>query len=76
METSIGGIPGGTIVIKALEDGVCVISFSGGESAFHQMEKLNCGEVYFAQLSNQTQALKVSGKARVYSSYGVVDAGE
>ena len=65
------------IVIKALEDGVTIIGLTRGrDTRFHHTEKLDCGEIYIAQFTEMTSAMKIRGKAKIYSRYGLVQAGE
>ena len=65
------------IVIKALEDGVTIIGLTRGrDTKFHHTEKLDKGEIYIAQFTEVTSAMKIRGKAKVYTKHGVVDAEE
>ncbi|MGC4376285.1 trp RNA-binding attenuation protein MtrB [Fictibacillus sp. Mic-4] len=61
-------------VIKAKENGVNVIGLTRGtETRFHHSEKLDKGEVMIAQFTDHTSAVKVRGKAVIYTRHGVVD---
>lgn len=61
------------IVIKALEDGVAVIGLTRGkDTKFHHTEKMDKGEVMVAQFTEFTSAVKVRGKAEIYTSHGKV----
>ena len=65
------------IVIKALEDGVTIMGLTRGTSTrFHHTEKLDKGEAYFAQFTENTSAIKIRGKCKVYCKYGVIDIGD
>lgn len=51
------------IIIKALEDGVTIIGLTRGkETKFSHTEKLDEGEVYVAQFTEHTSAIKIRGK--------------
>ncbi|MBN3555922.1 transcription attenuation protein (tryptophan RNA-binding attenuator protein) [Fictibacillus halophilus] len=61
-------------VIKAKENGVNVIGLTRGtETRFHHSEKLDKGEVMIAQFTEHTSAVKVRGKAVIYTKHGEVD---
>lgn len=65
------------IVIKALENGVNIIGLTRGkDTKFHHTEKLDAGEVYIAQFTQTTSAIKIKGKALIYSKHGGVTAGD
>lgn len=65
------------VIIKALENGVTIMGLTRGESTrFHHTEKLDKGEVYIAQFTETTSAIKIKGKAKVYSAHGAVDVGD
>lgn len=69
------GASGDYIVIQALEDGVTIIGLTRGrDTRFHHTERLDAGEVYIAQFTEVTSAMKIRGKARIYTKHGVVDA--
>lgn len=64
------------IVIKAEEDGVTIIGLTRGkDTRFHHTEKLDCGEVYIAQFTEMTSAVKIRGRASVYTKHGKVESG-
>lgn len=66
-------ISGDYIVIKALEDGVNVMGLtSGGSTRFHHTEKLDAGEIFIAQFTHNTTAMKIKGKAQVLTRHGTV----
>ena len=63
------------IVVKALEDGVNVIGLTRGEDTkFHHSEKLDKGEVLFVQFTEHTSAMKIRGKAVMYTPYGEIES--
>lgn len=65
------------VAVKALEDGVNIIGLTrGGETRFHHTEKLDRGEVYLAQFTENTSAMKVRGRCTIYCRYGIIEAGE
>jgi transcription attenuation protein (tryptophan RNA-binding attenuator protein) len=65
------------IVIKAKENGVHVIGLTRGQDTkFHHTEKLDKGEVMIAQFTDHTSAVKIRGKAVVYTKHGTVDTEE
>ncbi|WP_455661235.1 trp RNA-binding attenuation protein MtrB [Pradoshia sp.] len=65
------------IIVKAEEDGVNVIGLTRGEDTrFHHSEKLDKGEVLFVQFTEHTSAIKIRGKARMFTPFGQVDSGK
>lgn len=65
------------IVVLAQEDGVNLIGLTRGkDTRFHHTEKLDKGEVYLAQFTENTSAMKIRGKASIYTKHGVIKAGE
>lgn len=63
------------IVVKALEDGVNIMGLTRGSSTrFHHTEKLDKGEVYIAQFTQTTSAIKINGKAQILTKHGTVDS--
>ena len=65
------------IVVKALEDGVNIMGLTRGTSTrFHHTEKLEKGEVYIAQFTQTTSAIKINGKAEISTKHGTVTSGE
>ena len=64
-------ISGDYIMIKALENGVTIIGLTRGkDTRFHHSEKLDEGEVVIAQFTEHTSAIKVRGKAEIYTKHG------
>lgn len=65
------------IVVKALENGVTIIGLTRGmDTKFHHTEKLDKGEVMIAQFTEHTSAIKIRGKAEVYTHHGPVMSGQ
>jgi len=65
------------IVVKALEHGVTIIGLTRGvDTKFHHSEKLDANEVMIAQFTQHTSAIKIRGRAQVYTRYGTITAGE
>lgn len=61
------------VAIKALEDGVNIIGLTRGrDTKFHHTEKLDKGEVYIAEFTEMTSAMKVRGKAIIYTKHGEI----
>lgn len=64
------------IVVKALEDGVNIMGLTRGQSTkFHHTEKLDKGEVYIAQFTQTTSAIKINGNAEILTKHGNVRSG-
>ena len=64
------------VVVKALEDGVNVMGLTrGGATRFHHTEKLGEGEVYIAQFTETTSAIKINGRASILTAYGAIESG-
>lgn len=65
------------VVIKALENGVNIMGLTRGQSTrFHHTEKLDAGEVYIAQFTEFTSAIKVNGNAEIYTKHGTLRSGD
>lgn len=63
--------------VKALETGVNIIGVTRGEATkINHTEKLDRNEVFLAQFTEHTAGIKVRGKAKIYTSYGVIYSGE
>ncbi len=66
-------LTGQYISIVAEEDGVMIIGLTRGrDTKFHHTEKLDKGEAYIAQFTEITSAIKVRGKAKIYTDHGVI----
>jgi transcription attenuation protein (tryptophan RNA-binding attenuator protein) len=64
------------VVIKALENGVDVIGLTRGkDTRFHHLEKLDAGEVMIAQFTEHTSAIKVRGRAEIWTNVGKLKSG-
>jgi transcription attenuation protein (tryptophan RNA-binding attenuator protein) len=64
-------------VVKAKENGVHVIGLTrGSDTRFHHTEKLDKGEVMLAQFTEHTSAIKVRGKAVIYTHHGIIDTSD
>lgn len=60
-------------VIRALDNGVQVIGMTRGpETRFHHAEKLDKNEVMIAQFTEHTSAMKIRGKAILYTKHGTI----
>ena len=69
-------VNGSYIVIKALENGVNIIGLTRGkDTKFHHTEKLDAGEVHIAQFTEITSAIKIKGKAEVFTNHGKIVSG-
>lgn len=67
---------GDYVVVKALENGVNLIGMTRGrDTRLLHTEKLDAGEVIVAQFTDNTSAMKIRGRARVYTAYGIIEAG-
>jgi len=65
------------IVIKALEDGVTVTGVTRGtENKFLHTEKLDCGEIWVAQFTENISAMKIRGEAVVLTKHGEIISGK
>lgn len=73
-ETTING---DYVAITAEEDGVTIIGITRGkDTKFHHTERLDKGEIYVAQFTEITSAIKIRGKAKLYTKMGVIQSGE
>ena len=65
------------VIVKAEEDGVNVIGLTRGEDTrFHHSYKLDIWYVLFVQFTEHTSAIKIRGKAIMYTPYGQVESGK
>jgi len=70
-------IPAGSdyVVVKAKENGVQVIGLTRGmDTRFHHTEKLDKGEVLIAQFTDHTSAMKIRGKAEIFTKHGQLES--
>lgn len=71
METSAAN--GDYIAVLAEEDGVVIIGLKrGNDTKFNHTEKLDKGEVFLGQFTENTSAMKIRGKAKLYTKFGVI----
>ncbi|MBX6395114.1 MAG: trp RNA-binding attenuation protein MtrB [Alicyclobacillaceae bacterium] len=72
--TDPASVLGDYFVIQAKENGVQVIGLTRGvDTRFHHTEKLDRGEVMLAQFTEHTSAIKIRGKCRIFTKFGVID---
>ncbi|HOB82213.1 MAG TPA: trp RNA-binding attenuation protein MtrB [Peptococcaceae bacterium] len=65
------------IVVKALDNGVTIIGLTRGkDTKFHHTEKLDRGEVMIAQFTQYTSAIKIRGKAQIFTKQGILESGD
>jgi len=65
------------IVVKALEDSVTVIGLTRGkETVIHHTEKLDKGEIWICQFTRDVSAIKIRGKAEIFSKFGKIESGK
>jgi transcription attenuation protein (tryptophan RNA-binding attenuator protein) len=70
-------IAGDYIAVRALEDGVTIIGLTRGrDTRFHHTEKLDQGEVMIFQFTEHTSAMKIRGKAEVFTKHGTIKTGK
>ena len=64
------------VVVRAEENGVTIFGLTRGkDTRLSHSEKLDRGEVMLLQFTQHISAVKVRGKARVYTKHGVVESG-
>ncbi len=65
------------VAVVAEENGVNIIGITRGrDTKFHHTEKLDKGEVYIAQFTENTSAIKINGKSKIHTKMGVIQSGE
>ena len=63
------------VVIKAEENGVSIMGLTiGRDTRFHHTEKLDKGEVFIAEFTETTTAMKIKGKAQIYTKHGAIES--
>ncbi len=63
------------IAVKAEENGVSITGLTRGkDTRFHHTEKLDKGEVYIAEFTEMTSAMKIKGKAKIYCKHGMIES--
>jgi len=71
-----GYVDSNYVMIQALENGVTIFGLTrGADTKFHHTEKLDQGEVLIAQFTSHTSAIKIRGKAKIYTNVGVTTSG-
>ena len=55
------------IMVKALEDGVTIIGPTGKRYKISPQREIRSGEVMIAQFTEHTSAIKVRGRAEIYT---------
>lgn len=74
MSEDLDSVQAEYVAVKALENGVTIIGLTRGhDTRFHHTEKLDKGEVMIAQFTEHTSAIKIRGKAVIYTKFGVID---
>lgn len=72
---SVFGLSNDFVAVKAEEDGVSIIGLTRGkDTRFHHTEKLDKGEVYIAEFTEMTSAMKIKGKAKIYTKHGIIES--
>ena len=67
---------GDFIVVKALENVVNLIGMTRGrDTRLLHTEKLDAGEVIIAQFTENTSAMKIRGRAEIFTRHGKVESG-
>jgi transcription attenuation protein (tryptophan RNA-binding attenuator protein) len=70
-------ISGDYVVVRALEDGVTIIGLTRGkDTKFNHTEKLDRGEVMLLQFTEHISAMKLRGKAEIFTKHGLVKCGK
>lgn len=68
---------GDYVAVLAEEDGVVIIGLKRGQDTkFNHTEKLDKGEVFLAQFTENTSAMKIRGKAKLYTKFGIISTDE
>ena len=64
------------VLVKAEENGVTISGLTRGkDTRLSHSEKLDQGEVMLLQFTQHISAVKVRGKARIYTKHGIIEAG-
>jgi transcription attenuation protein (tryptophan RNA-binding attenuator protein) len=76
MQDEIQAVSGDYVVVKSKENGVNIIGMTRGkDTRFHHTEKLDTGEVLIAQFTENTSAIKIRGRATLYTKHGIIEVG-
>ncbi|MCL1976254.1 MAG: trp RNA-binding attenuation protein MtrB [Firmicutes bacterium] len=63
------------VVVRAEENGVTISGLTRGkDTRLSHSEKLDKGEVMLLQFTQHVSAVKIRGKARIYTRHGIVDS--
>lgn len=69
-------LEGEYVAVKAMESNVSIIGLTrGDETRSHHTEKLDKNEVLLMQFTDKTSAIKVKGRAIIFTKYGKISAG-
>ena len=64
------------VVVRAEENGVTIFGLTRGkDTRLSHSEKLDQGEVMLLQFTQHVSAVKIRGKARIFTKHGVVESG-
>jgi transcription attenuation protein (tryptophan RNA-binding attenuator protein) len=64
------------VVVRAEDNGVTISGLTRGkDTRLSHSEKLDYGEVMLLQFTQHVSAVKIRGKARIYTKHGVVESG-
>lgn len=64
------------VAVRAEEDAVTIIGLTRGkDTRLSHTEKLDRGEVMLMQFTQHISAVKVRGKARIYTKHGIIESG-
>ena len=64
------------VVVRAEENGVIIFGLTRGkDTRLSHSEKLDAGEVMLLQFTQHVSAVKIRGKASIYTKHGMVQSG-
>lgn len=76
-EIQNSGIDNDYVAVKALSEGVQIIGLTRGDNTKpHHTENIDRGEVLIIQFTEKTSAIKIRGRAKVYTKFGVIESGD
>ncbi|RYM05390.1 trp RNA-binding attenuation protein MtrB [Sporolactobacillus sp. THM7-7] len=76
MELRNEEVLGDYVAVKAEDNGVNVIGLTrGAETRFFHTEKLDKGEVMLFQFTEHTSAIKIHGRATIWTKHGPITSG-
>jgi transcription attenuation protein (tryptophan RNA-binding attenuator protein) len=65
------------VVVRAEENGVTIFGLTRGkDTRLSHSEKLDQGEVMLLQFTQHVSAVKIRGKACIYTKHGIVESGQ